>query len=195
MSDSESGKRTAVAASAAASEVAEDDARLVGLALAGDQGAFEALYRRHIGRIYAHCLRLTSETTTAEECAQEAFIMAWRKLDSFRGDSAFGSWIYTIATNTVMMHFRQQKRQQNHLQSVDAEQWERLPGEAQSDGLHMDLNSALHSLPHGAKMVFLLHDVEGYRHEDIAEQLDIAVGTSKAQLHRARRLLRERLKQ
>lgn len=166
---------------------------LVKRAAAGDTAAFERLYRRHAGRLYAVCLRLAGDQSVAEECVQEAFITAWRKLDSFRGDSAFGSWLYRIATNTVMMHFRSQKRRDNHLQAVEDDAWERLPGKRETQAANMDIETALQDLPEGARTVFVLHDVEGRRHDEIAEMTGIAVGTSKAQLHRARRLLRERL--
>lgn len=180
-------------AAASAQRVAGEDALLVKRAVKGDTAAFETLYRHHAGRIYALCLRLAGDRSVAEECMQEAFITAWQKLDSFRGDSAFGSWLFRIATNTVMMHFRSQKRRDIHLLAVDDDAWERLPGQHETHGAGMDIEAALQELPEGARTVFVLHDVEGRRHAEIAELTGIAVGTSKAQLHRARRLLRERL--
>lgn len=172
--------------------VAAED-RLVERARGGDVAAFEALYRDNCGRIYALCLRLTRDAGAAEECTQEAFITAWQKLEGFRGDSAFGSWLYRIAVNTVMGSFRKQGRRDRHLRPVADEEWERFEEHASDTGVGMDLEAAMAALPEGARTVFVLHDVEGHRHEEISELTGIAVGTSKAQLHRARRLLRERL--
>lgn len=177
-----------------ADSVAEsDDDRLVARARAGNVQAFEALYRQNSGRIYALCLRLAGDAGVAEECAQETFITAWQKLEGFRGDSAFSSWLYRIAVNTVMGSFRKQGRRERHVRPVEEGEWERIEDNAAETGVGMDLEAAIAALPDGARNVFVLHDVEGHRHEEIAELAGIAVGTSKAQLHRARRLLRERL--
>lgn len=170
-----------------------DDHRLVERARAGSVPAFEALYRQNIGRIYALCLRLAGDAATAEECAQEAFITAWQKLEDFRGESAFSSWLYRIAVNTVMGSFRRQGRRDRHVRPVEDGEWERIPDDIADTGVGMDLEAAIAALPEGARTIFVLHDVEGHRHEEIAAMTGIAVGTSKAQLHRARRLLRERL--
>jgi RNA polymerase sigma-70 factor (ECF subfamily) len=159
----------------------------------GDVAAFEQLYRAHIGRVYAVCLRLAADAAIAEECAQETFITAWRKLDGFRGDSTLGSWLYRIATNEVMGAFRKQGRRDRHLKPVSDHEWQNFEAETAPDGLDRDLENAIASLPQGARTVFVLHDVEGHRHDEIAAITGMAVGTSKAQLHRARRLLRERL--
>lgn len=180
-----------------AQDNADDDARLVARARAGEVAAFETLYRANAGRIYALCLRLTGDAAVAEECTQEAFITAWEKLDGFRGDSAFGSWLYRIAVNAVMGWFRKQGRRDRHVRPVEDDEWERL-GDSLAEtghdtGTRMDLEAAIATLPEGARTVFVLHDVEGHRHEEISALTGIAVGTSKAQLHRARRLLRERL--
>lgn len=170
-----------------------DEDRLVQRARGGDVVAFEALYRNNSGRIHALCLRLTREASAAEECTQETFITVWQKLEGFRGDSAFSSWLYRIAVNTVMGSFRKQGRRDKHLRPVADEEWERFEEHASDTGVGMDLEAAMATLPEGARTVFVLHDVEGHRHEEISELTGIAVGTSKAQLHRARRLLRERL--
>ncbi|HEX6929603.1 MAG TPA: sigma-70 family RNA polymerase sigma factor [Gammaproteobacteria bacterium] len=179
--------------SQAAPQTDSDDEQLVQRARAGSMPAFEALYRRNSGKIYALCLRLAGDAGTAEECVQETFITAWQKLDGFRGDSAFSSWLYRIAVNTVMGSFRKRGRHNRHVRPVEEGEWERLPDGASDTGVGMDLEAAVAALPEGARMVFVLHDVEGRRHEEISELMSIAVGTSKAQLHRARRLLRERL--
>lgn len=169
------------------------DAGLVERARAGDVRAFEALYRENTGRIHALCLRLTGDVALAEECTQEAFVTAWQKLGAFRGDSAFSSWLYRIAVNTVMGSFRKQGRRERHLRPIEDGEWEKFEDVTADTGDGMDLEAAIARLPEGARMVFVLHDVEGRRHEEISALMDIAVGTSKAQLHRARRLLRERL--
>ncbi|MDX1443383.1 MAG: sigma-70 family RNA polymerase sigma factor [Gammaproteobacteria bacterium] len=173
---------------------ADDEQRWLARARQGDVAAFEQLYRAHVGRIHAVCLRLAGDPGVAEECVQEAFITAWRKLDGFRGDSAFGSWLYRVATNEVMGHFRRQGRRDRHLQPVSDHEWESFTESEAEAGTDMDLEAAIAQLPEGARTVFVLHDVEGRQHDEIAELVGIAVGTSKAQLHRARRLLRERLK-
>lgn len=170
-----------------------DDATLVAQARAGRIEAFESLYRRHHMRIYAVCLRLGRDREQAEDSLQDAFILAWEKLGEFRGDAAFGSWLYRIAINASLARLRSQGRRDRHLQPVDDPDWERI-GETDSDpGLALDLEAAVATLPEGARTVLVLHDVEGYAHAEIAELTGIAPGTSKAQLHRARRLLRQRL--
>ncbi len=174
------------------SDEVEDD-QLVARARAGNVPAFEALYRQNIGRIYALCLRLSGDASIAEECAQETFVTAWQKLEGFRGDSAFSSWLYRVAVNTVMGSFRKQGRRDRHIRAVEDDEWERIPDNVADTGIGMDLEAAIAALPEGARTIFVLHDVEGHRHEEISEMTGLAVGTSKAQLHRARRLLRERL--
>ena len=156
----------------------------------GDVGAFELLYRRHAGRIHATCLRLCGNAGDAEEFTQKAFVRAWESLARFRGESGFGTWLHRIAVNEALADRRRR------LRAVKLpSDGEDLPGAAvHSDtGAGMDLERAIAALPDGAREVFVLYDVEGYRHEEIAQIAGIAVGTSKAQLHRARRLLRETL--
>jgi RNA polymerase sigma-70 factor, ECF subfamily len=168
---------------------------LIHRAQRGDEAAFEALYRRHAGRVYALCLRLTADAAEAEELAQDAFVRAWERLASFRGESAFSSWLYRLTVNVVFLHRRAgRRRSQRVFTTHDPEAHERpVAGEAREPGAALDLERAVAALPPGAREVFVLHDVEGYRHEDIARLSGIAVGTSKAQLFRARRLLREAL--
>jgi RNA polymerase sigma-70 factor, ECF subfamily len=160
----------------------------------GDVDAFELLYREHSPRIYALCLRLKAgDTSDATELLQDVFIKAWRRLDTFRGDCAFGSWLHRLVVNTMLENARSDQRRTARV--LPMEDTSRLAGAARSSGVEsrMDLESAIASLPKGAKLAFVLHDVEGYQHQEIAEQLSVSVGTVKAQLHRARRLLRERL--
>jgi len=174
-------------------ESPRDETLLVRRAQAGDVTAFEALYRAHVGRIHALCLRMTGERATAEDLTQEAFIRAWQRLDSFRGDSAFYSWLYRLAVNVVLGDFRVKKRMTERV--ANSEDVSDLPLAAtdRPAGLRMDIEQAIAALPPGAREIFVLHDVEGYKHEEIAEMTGLATGTSKAHLHRARRLLRERL--
>ena len=163
-------------------------------AQAGDVGAFEGLYREHSGRTYALCLRLVGgDANDAKELLQDVFVRAWRRLDTFRGDSAFSSWLHRLAVNTMLENARTDGRRTARVLPMD--DTSRLAGAARSSGieLKLDMETAIASLPKGARVAFVLHDVEGYQHQEIAAQLGVSVGTVKAQLHRARRLLRERL--
>ncbi len=157
----------------------------------GDEAAFEALYREHVGRVYAVCLRLTADPVRARELVQDVFVRCWEKLDGFRGESAFGTWLHRLAVNEVMMAFRGERRR------AAVPLAEEGPDEPASPepppGLRTDLEAAIASLPPGARRVLVLHDVEGYEHAEIGRMMEIAEGTSKAHLFRARRLLRERL--
>ncbi|MBX7257444.1 MAG: sigma-70 family RNA polymerase sigma factor [Candidatus Hydrogenedentes bacterium] len=170
-----------------------DETLLVRRAQAGDVTAFEALYRAHVGRIHALCLRMTSDRATAEDLTQEAFIRAWQRLDSFRGDSAFYSWLYRLTVNVVLGDFRVKKRLAERVSNSEDVSDLPLAAAERPAGLRMDLDQAIAALPPGAREIFVLHDVEGYKHEEIAEMTGLATGTSKAHLHRARRLLREQL--
>ena len=162
-------------------------------ARAGDLPAFERLYRHHLGRIYALCLRMTGNRSEAEELTQEAFIRAWEKLDSFRGDSAFSSWLHRLTVNLVLASWRAAGRYRQRVVSIeDAGRWSE-PEQNSTKGLALDLERAIRDLPRGARTVFVLHDVEGLKHREIAELTGLAVGTSKTQLHRARTLLRDAL--
>jgi RNA polymerase sigma-70 factor (ECF subfamily) len=171
-----------------------DPTDLIHRAQQGDRAAFEALYRAHAGRVYALCLRLTADRALAEERTQDAFVRAWERLATFRGDSAFSSWLYRITVNEVLLGRRaERRREQRVVTTDDPAALERPRGADPASGSALDLERAVAALPPGAREVFVLHDVEGYRHEEIAELTGIAVGTSKAQLFRARRLLREAL--
>ncbi|HEX4628705.1 MAG TPA: RNA polymerase sigma factor, partial [Gemmatimonadales bacterium] len=153
-------------------------------------------YREHVGRVYALCLRLTADAGRAEELTQDAFVRAWQRLASFRGESAFGTWLYRLTVNVVFLSRRAERRRvQRVFTSDDPAALEQRGDRAAGldRGLTLDLEQAIAALPAGAREVFVLHDVEGYRHAEIAELTGIAVGTSKAQLFRARRLLREAL--
>ena len=161
-------------------------------AQAGDQAAFEGLYREHVGRVYALCLRLSADRVLAEELAQDVFVRVWEKLPSFRGESAFSSWLYRLAVNTVLGKRRAEGRHARGAVALDDPDSDFEPAaRSPVPGLSLDLDRAIARLPPGARSVFVLHDVEGYEHQEIAELTGIATGTSKAHLFRARRLLRE----
>ncbi|MDX1517989.1 MAG: RNA polymerase sigma factor [Woeseiaceae bacterium] len=169
-----------------------DEARWIRQAQAGDARAFESLYRRHVDRVYGLCLRMTGNVSEAEDCAQEAFIQAWNKLSKFRGDSAFGTWLHRIAVNAVLGRMRKSRREQDRI--VAAAEIAPSPAAVEDSGSLRDLSDAVDRLPEGARHVFVLNAVYGYSHEEASGMLGIAVGTSKAQLHRARRLLVQQLK-
>jgi RNA polymerase sigma-70 factor (ECF subfamily) len=170
-----------------------DEAALIARAQSGDTRAFEALYREHVDRVYGLCLRMTGNVGEAEDCAQEAFIQAWKKLARFRGDSAFGTWMHRIAVNAVLGRIRKSKREQDRIQ-VAAERTT-SPASIGDSGDLRDLSDAIDRLPEGARHVFVLNAVYGYSHQESSDMLGIAVGTTKAQLHRARRLLAQQLKE
>ncbi len=159
----------------------------------GDEAAFERIYREHAGRVYALCLRLTANGPDAEERTQDVFVRAWQQLGTFRGESAFSSWLHRLAVNVVLGERRATKRRELRVMPAEDPAALERPGRASTAGLSIDLERAIAALPEGAREVFVLYDVEGYRHQEIAELVGIAEGTSKAQLFRARRLLREML--
>ncbi|GAA3919832.1 RNA polymerase sigma factor [Luteimonas lutimaris] len=178
----------------ASAPAVDDDHALVRASLDGDMAAFEALYRRHAGRVHGVITRLLGRHgQRAEDLTQEAFVRAWQALGSYRFESAFGTWLHRLAANTALMELR---RHRGDPAMEDEERLDRI-GRPDSAGhttaLAMDLERAVATLPPRARAVLVLYDVEGWTHEEIANELDMAVGTSKAQLHRARGLLRDRL--
>lgn len=177
---------------AARTAEAARERNLVGAARDGDLGAFEELYRQTGGTVFALCLRMTNDPALAEDLVQETFVRGWRRLRTFRGESAFSTWIYRVAVNVVLGH----KRSRTQEQTIGEGRAERSsPGEGSQApvDLRLDLERAISRLPERARLVLVLHDIRGYRHREIADILGIAEGTSKAQLHRARRLVREAL--
>lgn len=162
----------------------------VARARSGDLKAFEDLYRKHASRVYALCLRMTADPTRAEDHTQETFVRAWQKLDTFRGETGFAAWVSRVAINVVRSAWRGSGRHARRERPMDALE---TPAVSTPHGTALDLERAIAGLPAGAREVFVLHDVEGYRHDEVADLLDVTVGTSKSQLHRARRLLREAL--
>lgn len=172
---------------------AGDENAVAARARDGDMAAFEQLYRRYVGRVHAVCLRLAGNRTLAEECTQDAFVRAWESLAKFRGDSSFGTWVHRIAVNTVLERHRTQMRQAAWISSKDDDILESVPAADSGPEHAMDLEQCIAELPAAARMVFVLFDVEGHTHEEISDMTGLAVGTSKAHLHRARRMLRARL--
>jgi len=171
--------------------VTHDRGDAVQRARAGDLDAFEELYRATVGRVHGLCLRMCRDPQLAEELTQESYIRAWQNLATFRGDSRFSTWLHRITVNVVLGHFRSSLRR---LELADADDGDAVETVAPTaPGLAFDLERAIAGLPTGARTVFVLHDVEGYTHDEIARLAGVAVGTSKAQLSRARSLLRRAL--
>jgi RNA polymerase sigma-70 factor, ECF subfamily len=168
----------------------------------GDSRAFETLYAMHKRRVYSLCLRMLGNVAEAEDLTQEAFLQLYRKIGTFRGDSAFSTWLHRLAVNVVLMHLRRKGLPQVSL--------EETLEPAQDDGPRKDIGArdltlsgsidrvtlerAIENLPPGYRLVFVLHDVEGYEHNEIAEMLDCSIGNSKSQLHKARMKLRDLLR-
>ena len=169
-----------------------DDAALVRRSLAGDMGAFEELYRGHVGRVHGAILRLVGmDRGRAEELTQDAFVRAWQKLSSFRHESAFSTWLYRLGVNTALMDLRGRRdKKEAEVEDLELAAGGDVPFCAGERG---DIERAVADLPPRARAVLVLHDVEGWKHEEIATELGMAVGSSKAQLHRARGLLRRAL--
>jgi RNA polymerase sigma-70 factor (ECF subfamily) len=163
----------------------------VRLAQSGDQGAFEQIYRENAGRVYALCLRLTGDPVQAQDLTQDVFVRAWEKLPSFRGESAFSSWLHRLAVNVVLSGRRADFRRENRVALAEDLDAVGAAALGPPPGVALDLERAIAALPPGARAVFVLHDIEGYEHQEIAGMTGIAAGTSKAHLFRARRLLRE----
>jgi RNA polymerase sigma-70 factor (ECF subfamily) len=176
---------------AATGATRDNERALVRAAQAGDLGSFERLYRSTVGLVHALCLRMAGDGALAEELTQDVFVRAWEKLGTFRGESTFTTWLTRLAVNVVLSERRERRRREARLTlSDDLEPFgatvaSHRPGEA------LDLERAIASLPPQARHVFVLHDVHGWEHAEIARATGLAVGTSKAHLHRARRLLRE----
>ena len=160
----------------------------------GDKQAYNRLYQEYIGQVYGLCFRLTGEKMLAEDAAQEVFIQLWRKIGNFKGDSKFSTWLHTVTSNITISYIRKQK---GWLQKVfNIEDYVAMNGgaglpEAEESSSSVDIESYVARLPERARLVFVLHAIEGYRHEEIATITNMAVGSSKAQLHRAKQLLKE----
>jgi len=170
------------------------DSTDVALAAGGDRQAFERLYHVHANRVYSLCARMSGSRSMGEELTQDVFVRTWEKLPQFRGESAFSTWLHRLAVNVVLNARKTEGKHASRTDEtdVDDERWD----EGARAPMHierMDLTDAIAKLPAGARRIFVLHDVEGFKHEEIAEMCGITSGGSKAQLHRARLLLREAL--
>ena len=159
----------------------------------GDLVAFEELYRDNVGRVHAVCVRMAGDAALAEELTQDVFVRAWQKISSFRGDSAFSTWLHPLTINVALSERRSRRRRLARVMPTDDLTPFERPQRPAGPEAGLDLERALDVLPDGARAVFVLHDVEVYKHQEIGELIGVATGTSKAQLHRARRLLREAL--
>lgn len=169
----------------------DDELTEVRLAADGDPDAFERLYRRHVGRIYGLASRMVG-SESAGEATQDVFVRAWEKLGTFRGESAFGSWLYRLALNVMFARQRRSATRRGRFISGELAM-ERASGPGRPVELVIDFETAIERLPDGAREVFVLHDVEGFKHREIADLMGITSGTSKSQLHRARMMLRAHL--
>jgi len=163
----------------------------VAKAASGDVGAFERLYRAQVARVHSLARRMAGPAQ-ADELTQDVFVRAWQKLGTFRGDSAFATWLHRLAVNVIIERFRVKSAERLRLVEGD-DLFALTAGVPVKHAERLGLEAALELLPPGAKRVFVLHDVEGYKHEEIAEMLGVTSGATKAQLHRARLLLREAL--
>jgi RNA polymerase sigma-70 factor (ECF subfamily) len=163
----------------------------VSLAASGDGSAFERLYRTHVARVYSLVRRMIGPDH-ADDIAQDVFVRAWSKLGTFRGDSAFGTWLHRLAVNVILAR-RTTIGTERGRYDDSADALDGVAGRTQRPELSLDFEDAIGRLPDGARQVFVLHDIEGYRHEEIANMLGIVPGTSKSQLHHARMALRKRL--
>jgi RNA polymerase sigma-70 factor, ECF subfamily len=158
----------------------------------GNVAAFAGIYREHVGRVYALCVRLTADRVYAEQLTQDTFVRAWERLATYRGESSFASWLRRLAINVVMTERRVASRRSRRVVSADDETLAAAPLD-RTDDADIDLERAVARLPEGARTVFVLHAIEGYRHDEIAELTGIAEGTSRAHLHRAREILKKEL--
>jgi len=182
------------AARAAGPGTRQDELALVKRCRDGDLGAFEEMYRAHAGRLFSVAFRLLGNATDAEDLLQEIFMAAHRKLDTFRGEAALGTWLYRLATNLCLDHLRSRSGRSSQVtDSIEDEQ--RLidsttSGLAEQTVTKMDIERAMAKLPEGCRAAFVLHDIEGLEHREVADVLGIAEGTSKSQVHKARTKLR-----
>ena len=178
------------------------DAEVVRLAQHGDAAAFERIYRLHSRKVYNLCLRMTGDRTEAEDLTQDVFLQLFRKIDTFRGESAFSTWLHRMSINIVLMRFRKKPIAQNSLDTITnpEKEFSTPPKELGGPDLHLNgvidrvtLQAAIKELPAGYKAMFILHDIQGYNHDEIAEMFGCSAGNSKSQVHKARMRLRELL--
>jgi RNA polymerase sigma-70 factor (ECF subfamily) len=179
-----------------------NDADVVRLAQQGDAGAFERIYRLHSRKVYSLCFRMTGDRTEAEDLTQDVFLQLLRKIDTFRGESAFSTWLHRMSINIVLMRFRKRPIAQASLDTISNPEEESSTAPKELGGPDLRLNgvidrvtlqAAINELPPGYKVMFILHDIEGYNHDEIAEMFGCSAGNSKSQVHKARMRLRELL--
>jgi len=198
-------QKTAASDSAAVNESAKEerigkraDFDLTKAAASGDMMAFEELYQRHHRRVYSICLRMLQNASEAEDLTQDVFIQLYRKVGSFRGDSAFTTWLHRLTVNQVLMHFRKRNVKFEKTTEEGETPIQIVPGTESPFKMpivdRIAIDSAIAQLPEGYKNVFVLHDVEGFEHEEVARILGCSVSTSKSQLHKARLKMRKLLK-
>jgi len=169
----------------------DEERVMINLAQQGDQQAFYQLYQKYHRKVYAICWRMLADKDSAEDVCQEVFVQLWQKIANFRGESKFSTWLHSVTNNIVLGHLRKHKNWLQRIFSIEEQTIQEVPVEMEdSSGLSI-LDLHISRLPERARLVFVLFAVEGYRHEEISKMLDMAVGTSKAQYHRAKGLLRE----
>ena len=186
------GPGTATLVKDPATTAADAEAADATMAASGDGRAFERLYRAHVARIHSLVRRML-DADEADDLTQDIFVRAWDKLHTFRGEAAFGTWLHRLAVNVILAR-RKRVAVDRGRRSSDPEALETISGRRETPEMTVDFEEAIGRLPDGARQVFILHDVAGYRHEEIADLLGVAPGTSKSQLHHARMALRKRLK-
>lgn len=155
----------------------------------GDREAYQQLYQQYVGQVFALAWRLTGDRQLAEDATQEVFVQMWRKIGNYRGDSKFTTWLHSVTSNVTISYMRKQRGWFSRMMNIEDSGAENYEADQATD--LSDLDQLIMKLPERARIVFVLHAVEGLRHEDIANQLDMAVGSSKAQFHRAKQLLKE----
>jgi RNA polymerase sigma-70 factor (ECF subfamily) len=166
------------------------ETELIESAKQGNQTAFHQLYQLHVKRVYGICWRMLADNSVAEDVTQEVFVQVWLKLSNFRGESKFSTWLHSVATNTVLSHLRKNKNWLQRVFHIEDQINQDVEGFSSMPEL-TDMDKLIMRLPERARHVFVLFAIEGYRHEEISVMLDMAIGTSKAQFHRAKTLLQE----
>ena len=172
----------------------DEDYKLVEQALNGSNDAFKELFMKNVTRVHSLCLRISADVQKAEDLTQEVFIKAWEKLNTFKFESKFSTWLHSIALNQFMMQLRSDKRYSEKIDEFERETKIQNPADTKiQQDYSIDLQKAIDNLPGQARAVLVLHDIEGYKHNEISEMMNIQIGTSKANLHRARKILKKEL--
>ncbi|HMS65044.1 MAG TPA: RNA polymerase sigma factor [Ignavibacteria bacterium] len=174
----------------------DEDFQLIKQSLEGNCDSYKELFMKYVNRIHSLCLRISADIHLAEDLTQEVFIKAWEKLDKFNYESKFSTWLHSIAVNQFLMHLRSEKRETDKTEEFGKENDTGLSKALQlQNDQRIDLENAIEKLPEQARTVLVLHDIEGYKHIEISKMMNIQSGTSKAHLHRARKILRKELSQ